>query len=360
MRPRALRNLSRPPPIGAAPALRRARARAGRLLVPALLAGAAAAADATPAPAPAPAASPPPAVAPPAATTPGSGIAPTGAPGVVKPAASGAAPTPGGKGIDPAILHTHVNSLTWTRAVSYDDNGLPTADVRFEIVLGIHADTDCMVDCGVATITSATTDTGEKLATLTPPLEWAQGGDDPTGDLICRLDFVQPATPAKRLSFSGTVRVAPPEAVRVADVTPIGQYLGKWLGLQGLPGGMVHPYLLNDVVWFQFSPQLAAVFHSIHYQDAGGADIDIPDWNDSAGDKRPAYTNGLTLSPHATIAIGYLDQAKCVMLPFSIADLPLDGAPLGRAATPAQADATIPTHPAADPAPSKGPGADHF
>jgi hypothetical protein len=356
MSPRAHLHLGRPP-IGRAPTLRRACARAGRLLVPALLAGAAVAADATPAPGPTPATPP---ATPPAATPSGSGVSQTGASGVVKPAASGAAPTPGGKGIDPAVLHTRVNSLTWTHAVTYDDNGLPTADVRFEIALGIHADTDCMVDCGVATITSATTDTGERLAAVTPPLEWAQGGDDPTGDLICRLDFVQPATPAKRLTFSGTVRVAPPEAVRVADITPIGQYLGKWLGLQGLPGGMVHPYLLNDVVWFQFSPQLAAVFHSIRYQDAGGADIDIPDWNDSAGDKRPAYTNGLTLSPHATIAIGFLDQAKCVMLPFTITDLPLDGAPLGRAATPAQADATSPTHPAADPAPGKGPGADHF
>ena len=216
-----------------------------------------------------------------------------------------------------------------------------------------------MVDCGIAALTSATTDSGEKLATLTPPLEWVQGGDDPTADLFCRLDFAQPTKPAKTLTFSGTVRVAPPEAVRVADITPVGQYLGKWLALQGLPGGMVHPYLLNDAVWFQFSPQLASVFHSIHYRDAGGADIDIADWNDSAG-AQPAYTNGVDPSVHATVSIGYLDQSKCLMLPFSFTDLPLDGAPIGRQAPPASADATIPTHPAADQATEKSPGGDHF
>ncbi len=156
-------------------------------------------------------------------------------------------------------------------------------------MLAIHANSDCMVDCGIATITSATTDAGEKLAVATPQLEWAQGGDDATADLVCRLDFAQPLKPATKLSFSGTVRVAPAEAVRFADIQPIGQYLGKWLGLQGLPGGMVHAYALNDVVWFQFSPALAAVFHSIHYKDVGGADMDIPDWNDShANASQPA------------------------------------------------------------------------
>jgi len=248
------------------------------------------------------------------------------------------------------VITVTPHTVSWGHSVAFDDHGLPTPDAWFDVEFALHADHDTILACPHLEITTAVTDSGEALSLLPPLLDWSQGAEDPSDSGSCHATFKPPQKTARTLTISGRILVAPPGALRFVDLFPLGTYLGAWAAVQGLPGGALHAYRQDDAIWLQFSPALTAVFHSMHYVDADGTELDIPDWTTS-DDALPAYSNGVNLSDSGRLTVGYLDLAKAVIVPFSFTALALDGSALDRTPPPPHCVLTVPSRDAAAPAP---------
>lgn len=286
---------------------------------------------------------------------------PARAPGMEPPdSAPPAASALPGAPLDASQLHVRVRTIAWNHSISFDATGTPSPDAWFDVELLVHAPSAELIDALPAGAATATTASGAVLAPLPAPLTWAQGPQEPVAEITCHLAFRPPETTATRLSISGSLRIAGATALRAVDLSPLGRYLGQWAEVQGMPGAAVHAYRLDGTLWLQFSPTLGALFHGMEYADAGGADIDIPDWDQSDG-PQPAYTNDVEITDQGRVTISYIDPARSVLLPFHFVDLPLDGAPLERTAAPPHPTLQVPSRPVDQPPTRAGAGGEtHF
>jgi hypothetical protein len=308
------------------------------------------------APAPLPAPAPP-------APAAGGSPAPA-APPVLPPAAAGpttaasslpAAPAPAAPGgeaaIDPASVRVRAHAIAWDHLITFDEAGVASEDSYFDLELSLKTPEAVMLSATCASVSAATTDAGEALAQVAPAFDWSQGIDQPSDELSCHIGFKLPTKPAKELTVTGTLRVAPAAALRYLDLSPLGTYAGQWVGVQGMADGAVHPYRLGDQLWFQFSPAFANVFHCIEYADPAGEAQEISDWNASEGPPA-AYSNNLIVGDLGRVSLGYIDLAKAVLVPFTLKALPLDGRAVERSAPPARLPIVAPTRPASQALPS--------
>jgi hypothetical protein len=255
----------------------------------------------------------------------------------------------------PVELTVRPHVISWGHSISFDEHGLPTPDAWFDVEFAVHADREIILGCPRIQITTAVTDSGEKLIQIPALLDWSLNGDDAQSSSTCHVVFQQPQKPAKSLTIQGAVTVAPVAALRYVDLFPLGKYLGSWVAVQGLPGGSVHVYRQDNALWLQFSPALSEVFHGMHYAEADGTELDIPEWTTS-DDALPAYTNQVQLGDGGRVSVGYFDLGKVSLVPFSCNNLPLDGRPVERTPAPEHCPSTAPSRAATQAAPEAGQG----